>query len=167
MNFFLPVIPLVPQSTYLAYSIPWNPFIPPSIPISSISLCRYQTSQGYFLTTRLSQTSLEDLNNLNYSSIHWNLLFGLSKSFCSLLKGSFLHNYNIGTSQNSCVDTLKELIVILSSDLSWDAHYKHIISKFYQNLFRAKSCPCPNLNCSYISLIRSQFFSVIWKASSN
>ena len=59
---------------------------------------------------------------------------------------------------------------MLSSDLSWDAHYNHIISKSYQvlgllrrtfslqNYVQAKSQ-------LYTSLVRSQFFycSVIWK----
>ena len=62
---------------------------------------------------------------------NWNLLFGFSKIFLLSFKNKFPTTYTIGFFAISYIDTYKDLGIIISSNLSWDAHYKQIISKSY------------------------------------
>ena len=79
-------------------------------------------------------------------------------------------SYTIGTSLITKVESHKDLGIILSSNLTWDAHYNHIIAKAYSILGLLRRTFSPqNLTKSkkqlYISLVRSQllYCSILWK----
>ena len=173
LSHLLPVLSGIPQGSILGpllFLIYVND-IPDIIKFCLLFLFADDTKCIKTISSPLDSLKLqEDLNNLNFWSTHWNLLFGLSKIFLLSFKRKSPTSYNIGTSQISCVDTYKDLGIMLSSDLSWDAHYNHIISKSYQVLgLLRRSFSLQNYvqakSRLYTSLVRSQFFycSVIWK----
>ena len=75
-----------------------------------------------------------DINSLNLWSVQWRLLFNPTKIVQISFKSTLQTSYTIGRSSISKVDSHKDLGIILSSNLTWDAHYDHIISKAYSIL---------------------------------
>ena len=75
-----------------------------------------------------------DINSLNLWSVQWGLLFNPTKIVQISFKSTLQTSYTIGRSSISKVDSHKDLGIILPSNLTWDAHYDHIISKAYSIL---------------------------------
>ena len=112
----------------------------------------------------------DDINSLNYWSEQWNLLFNPTKIVQISFKSNLQTSYTIGTSLITKVESHKDLGIILSSNLTWDAHYDHIIAKAYNILGLLRRTFSPqNYTRSkkqlYISLVRSQllYCSILWK----
>ena len=112
----------------------------------------------------------DDINSLNYWSEQWSLLFNPTKIVQISFKLNLQISYTIGTSLITKVESHKDLGIILSSNLTWDAHYNHIIAKAYSILGLLRRTFSPqNLTKSkkqlYISLVRSQllYCSILWK----
>jgi len=88
------------------------------------------------------------------------MLFGLSKIFMLSFKNKIVTSYKIVTLTIPCIDSHKDLMIIVSSDLSWDTHYKQIISNHIKYLvYWEEHFPCkttlklrPNYIISEISL---------------
>ena len=76
----------------------------------------------------------DDINSLNYWSEQWSLLFNPTKIVQISFKLNLQTSYTIGTSLITKVESHKDLGIILSSNLTWDAHYNHIIAKAYSIL---------------------------------
>jgi len=93
-----------------------------------------------------------------------------SKTIQLSWKSTILTIYTIGSLPITKVDNHCNLGIILSSNLSWEPHFQHIISKAYkmldllQRTFSA-AIPADSKKQLYISLIWSQFMycSVLWK----
>ena len=112
----------------------------------------------------------KDLNSLYSWSIRSNLLFSLTKILHMSFKSTITTSYSIGTNIIPKTETHRDLGIILSSNLSWEPHYHHILGKAYKvlGLLRRTFSINININCKkqlYISLVRSQlmFSSVLWK----
>lgn len=115
----------------------------------------------------------EDLHHIgNWSSI-WKMAFNISKFALvqfTTSKETIDSTYSMnGTAITSC-RSHKDLGIILSSDLSWSDHYKHILAKAYGKLgmirrtFSKQSATLMKKSL-YTSLIRSQLLygSQLWR----
>jgi len=78
--------------------------------------------------------------------------------------------YSIGSNPISRIDTHSDLGIMISSNLSWEAHYNSIISKAYKMLGLLHRSFTSNIHVEakkrlHISMVRSQllFCSVLWK----
>jgi len=105
------------------------------------------------------KNSLDSNSSSNSSLQFWNLLFSLSKIFLPSFRTKFLTSYNISSFTIPRVDTFKDLGIIVSSNLSWDAHYNEIISKPYKVPFPCKIISRPKHN--YIFLLSDLNFSTV------
>ena len=112
----------------------------------------------------------DDINSLSHWSEQWSLLFNPTKIVQISFKPNLQTSYTIGTSLITKVESHKDLGIILSSNLTWDAHYNHIIAKAYSILgLLRRTFSLQNHTKSkkqlYISLVRSQlqYCSILWK----
>ena len=115
----------------------------------------------------------DDLNSLHFWSCKWNLTFKEIK--CVLLRccskgATTLTTYSLNSKDIQVQDTHKDLGVIISDDLSFSAHYKHVTSRAYRvlGLLRRTFTPTANVKekrLLYISLVRSQlmYCSELWR----
>ena len=79
-------------------------------------------------------------------------------------------SYSIGNNIISKVSTHRDLGIIISSDLDWELHHQHIISKAYRMLGLLQCSFSTNITTIskkhlYVLLVRSQlmFCSTLWK----
>jgi len=96
-----------------------------------ISLLADDTKCLKIIVSSLDSFKLQE--DLNFQTSNWYMQFGLPKIFMLSFKNNFFTSYKIGTFTIPCIDFHKDLRIIVSSGLSWDAHYKQI-SKSYQVL---------------------------------
>ena len=110
-----------------------------------------------------------DLDNMSNWSTSNHLHFNMSK--CTLLSfnSQLNSNYQIDGNALSLIDHHRDLGVIFSSDLSWNKHYEHIITKAYRSLGLLRRTFSNSSSTSakkllYTSLVRSQltYGSQIW-----
>ena len=113
-----------------------------------------------------------DLNSVVSWSKAWGLNFNPSKSIVIHLSFKLQINstYHILGSPITSQLLHKDLGVIISSNLSWDNHYKYIIPKSYKMLGLLRRCFSEFHSLAvkktlYLSLVRSQitYCSVIWR----
>ena len=114
-----------------------------------------------------------DLDSISQWSSDTELFFNESKfaHICSWSKPSFidLPEYNINSKTISKVVKIKDLGIILSSNLNWDYHYKKITGRAYKFLgllhrtFTTDSILAKKR--LYISIVRSQllYCSQVWR----
>ena len=76
----------------------------------------------------------DDIASLNHWSVKWSLLFNHTKVVQISFRSQLPTSYTIGTSSITNVESHKDLGITLQSNLSWDAHYDHIIAKAYSIL---------------------------------
>ena len=111
----------------------------------------------------------DDIDSLNHWSEKWSLLFNHTKVVHISSRSHLPTSYTIGTSSITKVESHKDLGITLSSNLSWDAHYDHIIAKAYSILGLLRRVFSPQnptrSKNNYISLVRSQllYCSILWK----
>ena len=92
----------------------------------------YKMSKNYNWSSRLHTEN--DINSLHCWSEQWSLLFNPTKIIQISFKSNLQTSYTIGTSSITKVESHKNLGIILSSNLTWDAHYDQIIAKAYSIL---------------------------------
>ena len=73
----------------------------------------------------------KDLNSFYGWSIRSNLLFSLSKFLFMSFKSTITTSYSIGNTSIPKAEIHRDLAVIISSNLSWEPHYRHILGKTY------------------------------------
>ena len=120
----------------------------------------------------MSDTYLQqdDLNSLLRWSIDNHLHFNVSKFVFIRFHPKFNTEYNIDGFNIPCSSVCKDLSFIFSSDLSWNQHYKVIISKAYKS-FDLLCRTFSETHCFqakkwlYISLVRSTllYCSSLWR----
>ena len=106
----------------------------------------------------------QDLNHLTMWSQQWHLCFNSKK--CVLVRfspsphSSITNDYLINDLPISNQNLYRDLGVILTSNLSWNEHYKHLLSNAYRILslirrtFITTHCP-QNKITLYLPLVRS------------
>ena len=111
-----------------------------------------------------------DLDSATLWSTRYNMFFNPKKSVHLYINAKVITNYKIADTQVLTNSSHKNLGIIISSDLSWDQHYKNIIPKTYRMLGLlhrsfSKHQTVAAKRTLYISLMRSQviYGSVIWK----
>ena len=112
-----------------------------------------------------------DLDSATLWSTRYNMSFNPKKSVhLYIINAKVITNYKIADTQVLTNSSHKSLGIIISSDLSWDRHYKNIIPKTYRMLGLlhrsfSKHQTVTAMRTLYISLVRSQviYGSVIWK----
>ena len=97
-------------------------------------------------------------------------MFFNPKRVSTCINAKIITNYKIADTQVLTNSSHKNLGIIISSDLSWDQHYKNIIPKAYRMLGLlhrsfSKHQTVTAKRTLYISLVRLQviYCSVIWK----
>ena len=103
----------------------------------------------------------------------WTILFNCKKILISSMLGVQIQTYCSVylkwvsySNPISRIDTHRDLGIMISSDLSWEAHYNNINSKAYKMLGLLRRSFTSNIHVSlYISMVHSQllFCSVLWK----
>ena len=168
----LPVLSGIPQGSILGpllFLIYVND-IPEYTIFSTMLLFADDTKCFRTINDPSDSTILQDIDSLVGWSTEWNLKFNPSKTIQLGFKSKTPTAYTIDSTPITKVDNHCDLGIILSSNLSWELHLKHIVSKAYNMLgllrrtFSA-SIPANSKRHLYISLIRSQFMycSVLWK----
>ena len=169
----LPVLSGIPQGSILGplLFIIYVNDIPDCVKYSILYFFADDTKSIKTISNTIDSFHLqEDINNLNEWSKQWNLLFNTSKIYQISFKCKSQTNYAIGNIPITKVDKHKDLGVILSSNLSWEAHYNFIAAKAYKilGLLRRTFSTFNSISCKkklYITLVRSQllYCSVLWK----
>lgn len=113
----------------------------------------------------------DDLNSLNYWGQAWQLRFNSSK--CEILtvsrkKEAINYDYIVSKSLNH-VSTIKDVGVVVSSDLKWNNHIYHILAKGYRMLsfwrrHTLKSFDEDTRKLLYLSFVRPHigYASEVW-----
>ena len=128
------------------------------------------------LTVKDCDTLQQDLTSLNIWSHIPNLKFNASK--CKVLpvtrkKTLVTHEYYLGDVKLRRVLEEKDLGVTISSNLSWDSHFSHIVLNANRMLGLLKRT-CPLINdikirkTLYLALVKSQisYATVVWSPAS-
>ena len=115
----------------------------------------------------------EDLDRVFHWSCNTQLFFNESKfaHICFWSKPIFndFSVYHINNKAISKVDSIKDLGIILSSNMNWDCHYKQIINKAYKVLgLLRRNFSTDSIIAKkhlYISIVRSQllYCSQVWR----
>jgi len=112
----------------------------------------------------------KDIDSLQSWSIRSNLLFSLTKILFISFKSTITTSYSIGTNIIPKTESHHDLGIIISSNLSWEPHYYHILGKAYKVLGLLQRTISTNfdINCKkqlYILLVQPQlmFSSALWK----
>ena len=173
----LPVISGVPQGSLLGpilFLIFVND-ISDSVLSSKVLLFADDTKCYKTIYGSLDSHSLQlDINQLSLWSHHWNLLFNEQK--CVLMRFSLKspalvnHTYYINGEPALQRDNHRDLGIIMSSNLSWTAHYQHILFQAYKMLsllrrvFSTAHCP-QTKKTLYLALVKSKLMynSQIWR----
>ena len=108
-----------------------------------------------------------DLDSATLWSTRYNMFFNPKKSVHIYINAKVITNYKIADTQILTNSSHKNLGIIISSDLSWDQHYKNIISKTYRILGLlhrsfSKHQTVTAKRTLYISLVRLQVI-YCWK----
>ena len=120
----------------------------------------------------ISSTSAPDWLQGDIHSLYiWSLHFNISKCHCMhfAVSGPVLHSYSIGDQVIGSVTSVKDLGILVSSDLSWDSHYSSIISKAYRSLAMLRryigSSSSTVKKLLYFSVVRSKlcYCSQLWR----
>ena len=169
----LPVLSGIPQGSILGplLFLVYVNDIPDYICNSVLYLFADDTKCLKFISNPADSIQLQDdINSLNHWSEQWSLLFNPTKIVQISFKPNLQTSYAIGTSLITKVESHKDLGIILSSSLIWDAHYNQIIAKAYSILgLLRRTFSLQNHTRSkkqlYISLVRSQllYCSNLWK----
>ena len=122
-----------------------------------------------FVVLEIFHCFKNDLDSATLWSTAYNM-FLVQKRVSTYINVKVITNYKIADTQVLTSSSHKNLGIIISSDLSWDEHYKNIIPKTYRMLgllhrsFSKHQIVTAKRNL-YISLVRSQviYCSVIWK----
>ena len=114
----------------------------------------------------------QDLQQRSDWSHLWNLHFNEKKCVCIHFstKGPITYQYCINKVPVSVQIEHRDLGIIMSSDLSWDEHYKCLLARAYNSLnvirrvFRALHCLL-NKKIQYLSLVRSKLMYAcpVWR----
>ena len=115
-----------------------------------------------------------DIHQLSSWSHRWSLFFNEQKcvSIRFSLKAPALisHTYYVNGEPALLHDTHRDLGIIMSNNLSWTAHYQHILSKAYKMLHLLRrvfsNAHCPQTKRSlYLSLVKSKLLynSPVWR----
>ena len=174
----LPVISGVPQGSILGpvlFLIFVND-LPPTVSSSSLYLFADDTKCLSHINNLGDSLSLQDdLNLLTSWSNHWKLIFNTLK--CAVLR--FSPSLSISAPSPTYYisghpvlqrEFHKDLGIVMSHDLSWDNHYKYILSNAYKMLGLLRRT-FPKVDCVqakkalYLSLVRSKltYCSPIWR----
>ena len=177
MSDLLPVISGVPQGSVLGpiLFLVFVNDISDSALSSKVVLFADDTKCFKAVHSSLDSHSLQlDLHRLSLWSQRWKLYFNEQKCvsirFCPGSPASITHAYYINGESVLLQDKHRDLGIIMSSDLSWDAHYRHILSNAYKTLgllrrvFSNGHCP-QNKRALYLSLVKSKLMynSPIWR----
>ena len=139
--------------------------LPDSILSSQVTLFADDTKCFKSVHSSLDSYSLQqDIHRLSVWSRHWTLNFNEQKcvvvSFSPKSPAAINNTYFINSEPVHQQDH-RDLGIIMSSDLSWSAHYSHILSNAYKMLhllrriFSTTHCP-QNKRALYVSLIKSK-----------
>ena len=115
-----------------------------------------------------------DIHQLSSWSHRWSLFFNEQKcvSIRFSLKAPALisHTYYVNGEPALLHDTYRDLGIIMSNNISWTAHYQHILSKAYKMLHLLRrvfsNAHCPQTKRSlYLSLVKSKLLynSPVWR----
>ena len=170
---FLPVLSGIPQGSILGplLFLVYINDLPKQVIVSILLLFADDTKCFKMITDINDSIELQkDLDKLDGWSIISKLLFSPSKNFLMSFKEQLTTSYSIGTNAIPKVSSHRDLGIIISSDLDWEPHHKHIISKAYKMLGLLRRTFSTNITTTskkqlYISLVRSQlmFCSTLWK----
>ena len=136
-SYLLPVLSGIPQGSILGslLFLVYVNDIPDYITNSLLYLFADDTKCLKTISDLADSTKLQDdIDSLNHWSEKWSLLFNNTKVVQISFKSHLPTSYTIGTSSITKVESHKDLGITLSSNLSWDAHYDHIIAKAYSIL---------------------------------
>jgi len=173
LSSLLPVVSGVPQGSILGpllFIIYMNDL--PSYINYAKSLMFVDDTKCYRTITspQDNETLQNELNSIVSWSRKWNLSFNPNKSVVISYKPQLETSYNISTMQVATQAHHKDLGVIFSQDMSWDNHYKHILSRAYRTLgLLRRTFSKQHLSevkrKLYLSLVRSQltYCSTIWR----
>ena len=172
-SYLLPVLSGIPQGSILGplLFLVYVNDIPDYITNSLLYLFADDTKCLKTISDPADSIKLQDdIDSLNHWSEKWSLLFNHTKVVQISFRSHLPTSYTIGTSSITKVESHKDLGITLSSNLSWDAHYDHIIAKAYSILGLLRRTfspqnPARSKKQLYISLVRSQllYCSILWK----
>lgn len=169
----LPVLSGVPQGSILGplLFLVYINDIPDCVISSLLLLFADDTKCSNIIRNPVDSHQLQDnIESLYRWSVDWNLKFNLSKCVQISFKPKSSTTYTIGSSSIVKTDSHRDLGILMSSNLSWEPHYHHIIAKAYKMLGLLRRTfsihnPVHSKKLLFISLVRSQlmYCSVLWK----
>ena len=169
----LPVVSGVPQGSILGpmlFIIYMNDL--PCCLSTVKSLLYVDDTKCYLNVHRLTDSSVlqENLNAIISWSQKWHLTFNPNKCVFVRFKPILQTSYDILCTQLVAQQCHKDLGILFSSDLMWEQHYKHILTKAYKTLGLLRrtfsKLHSPEVKKAlYITLVRSQlmYCSTIWR----